>query len=67
MSTLQEIKEAIPKLTQEERAEVARFLHRWEEDDWDEQMRGDIAAGKLNTLLSEVDKNVAEGKLLDPP
>jgi hypothetical protein len=30
-------------------------------------MRGDIAAGKLNTLLSEVDKNVAEGKLLDPP
>jgi len=67
MSALEQIKEAIPKLTLEERAEVARCLHEWADDAWDEKMRRDLAAGKLNSLLAKVDKDVAEGKLLDPP
>jgi hypothetical protein len=67
MSALEQIKEAIPKLTLEERAEVARCLHEWTDDAWDEQMRSDLAAGKLNSLLAKVDMEVAEGKLLDPP
>ena len=54
MSALEQIKEAIPKLTLEERAEVARCLHEWTDDAWDEQMRGDLAAGKLNSRLAKV-------------
>ncbi len=67
MSTVAEIKAAIPSLTLEERAEVARCLGNWQDDEWDEQMKRDIAAGKLDKLLSKVDKDIAKGKLHDLP
>ena len=62
-----EIKAAIPNLTLEERAEVARALHRWLDDDWDEQIKQDLAAGKLNKLLNEIDSDIAKGDLSDLP
>lgn len=65
--TVQEIKAAIPSLTLEERAEIARCLHRWEDDAWDEQMKRDLAAGKLDKVLSKVDADIAAGNLSDPP
>jgi ribosome recycling factor len=67
MSTVAEIKAAIPSLTLEERAEVARCLNQWQDDEWDEQMKRDIATGKLDKLLSKVDKDIAKGKLHDLP
>ena len=67
MSTVAEIKAAIPKLTLEERAEVARCLGNWQDDEWDEQMKRDIAAGKLDKLLSKVDDDIAHGKLRGLP
>ncbi len=67
MSTVAEIKAAIPKLTLEERAEVARCLGNWQDDEWDEQMKRDIAADKLDKLLSKVDDDIAHGKLRDLP
>ena len=67
MSTLQEIKAAIPKLTLEERAEVARCLHGWQDDAWDEQMKRDLADGKLNKLLAKVDADIEKGKFSDFP
>lgn len=65
--TLEQIKKAIPNLTLEERAEVARCLHDWQDDDWDRQIKSDLAAGKLDKLLSEVDADIAQGKLSDLP
>jgi hypothetical protein len=67
MSTVAEIKAAIPSLTLEERADVARCLGNWQDDAWDEQMKCDIAAGKLDKLLSKVDDDIAHGKLRDLP
>jgi hypothetical protein len=67
MSTVAEIKAAIPSLTLEERAEIARCLGQWQDDEWDEQMKRDIAAGKLDKLLSKVDQDIATGKLRDLP
>ena len=67
MSTLDEIKAAIPKLTLEERAEVARCLHHWGDDDWEAQMKRDLAAGKLHKVLAKVDEDIAQGKLSDLP
>jgi len=67
MSTLQEIKAAIPKLTLEERAEVARCLHGWEDDEWDQQMKRDLAAGKLDKLLTKVDADIERGNYSDSP
>ena len=65
--TVQEIKAAIPSLTLEERAEVARCLHGWEDDAWDAQMKRDLAAGKLDKVLSKVDADIARGNLSDLP
>jgi hypothetical protein len=67
VSIVAEIKAAIPSLTLEERAEVARCLGNWEDDEWDQQIKRDIAAGKLGKLLSKVDKDIAKGKLRDLP
>lgn len=67
MSTVAEIKAVIPSLTLEERAEVARCLGNWEDDNWDQQMKQDIAAGKLDNLLARVDGDIAKGKLRDLP
>jgi hypothetical protein len=67
MSTLQEIKAAIPKLTLEERAEVARCLHGWTDDEWDDQMKRDLAAGKLDPLLKKVDADIDGGQFSELP
>ena len=67
MSTVAEIKAAIPSLTLEERADIARCLGNWQDDEWDAQMKRDIAGGKLDKLLSKVDKDIAKGKLRDLP
>jgi hypothetical protein len=64
MSTVAEIKAAIARLTLEERAEVARCLHEWEDDEWDRQMQEDVAAGKLNSLLAKVDADRLQGVCL---
>lgn len=65
--TVDEIKASIPTLSLEERAEVARCLHGWEDDAWDAQLREDLAAGRLSSLLAKVDRDIEQDKLLDPP
>ncbi len=67
MSTVAEIKAAISRLTLEERAEVARCLHEWEDNAWDRQMQQDPAAGKLDPLLAKVDEDIDQGKLRGLP
>jgi hypothetical protein len=61
---VQQIKEAIQQLTLEERAEVASYLHAWTEDAWDGQMKRDLAAGKLDPILDQVDADIVAGRLL---
>ena len=67
MSTVDEIKAAIAKLSLEEKAEIARWLHGWKDDAWDRQMALDLASGKLAELLSEVDADIASGRLREMP
>ena len=55
MSTVQEIKSAINKLSLEERAELIADLCGWTDDDWDRQMKADAAAGKLGKLNNDAD------------
>ena len=62
MSTVQEIKSAISKLSLEERAELVADLCGWTDDDWDRQMKADAAAGKLAKLNSDADAAHASGQ-----
>jgi hypothetical protein len=65
--SLAEIKTAIEQLSFEERAELAAWLHGWKDDDWDEHMKRDIAAGKFDTVLREVEDDIKAGRLRDMP
>ena len=62
MSTLQEIKSAINKLSLEERAELVAELCGWTDDEWDRQMKADVAAGKLAKLNSQADAAHTSGQ-----
>jgi hypothetical protein len=65
--SLAEIKSAIRQLAFEERAELAAWLHGWEDDDWDEQMKRDIASGKLDDVLREVEDDIKAGRVREMP
>ena len=67
MSTVEEIKAAIEKLSLEERAELMKSLHGWTDDEWDEQMKADAAAGTFDRILAEVDEEIDTGNLKDLP
>jgi hypothetical protein len=65
--SLAEIKTAIEQLSFEERAELAAWLHGWNDDAWDEQMKRDIADGKLDDVLREVEEDIKSGRVREMP
>jgi hypothetical protein len=67
MSTVEEIKAAIEQLTFEQRSELARWMHGWEDDEWDKEIAADAKAGRLDKLLKEVDEDIETGRLRDLP
>ena len=67
MSTVEEIKVAISKLSPNEREELERWLHQPVDDEWDRQMKTDAAAGRFDKLLAEVDAEINRDELRDLP
>jgi hypothetical protein len=68
MSTVAEIKAAIPSLTLAEREDISRYLHKWTDDDWDCQMAADAEpGGKLHRLMEQAEAEAKAGKLRDFP
>jgi len=65
--SLAEIKTAIEQLSFEQRAELAAWLHGWNDDEWDEQMKRDIAGGKLDDVLREVEDDIKAGRVREMP
>lgn len=60
-----EIKTAIEQLSFEQRAELAAWLHGWKDDEWDEQMKRDVADRKLDDVLREVEDDIRARRLRD--
>jgi hypothetical protein len=65
--SVEQIKAAIEQLSFEERAELAAWFHGWKNDEWDEQMKRDVAEGRLDDVLREVEDDIAAGRLRDMP
>jgi len=65
--SLAEIKTAIAQLSFEQRAELAAWLHGWEDDEWDEQMKRDVASGKLDVVLQEVEEDIKAARVREMP
>ena len=62
MSTVAEIREAIEKLSLEERAALMSELMGFEDDDWDRQMKADAAAGKFDAMNRESIEHLKAGR-----
>jgi hypothetical protein len=62
VSTVEEIKTAIERLSLEERAQIVAELCGWTDDNWDRQMKADGAAGKFAALNREADAARAAGQ-----
>ena len=67
MSRVEEIEEAIGRLSPDEFRHVARWFYEREQALWDEQMDQDSAAGRLDFLFAEADKEAEEGLLREWP
>ena len=65
--SLAEIKTAIEQLSFEQRAELAAWLHGWNDDEWDKQMKLDVASGKLDDVLREVEEDIKAGRVREMP
>jgi hypothetical protein len=65
--SVQEIKEAAQHLSLEERAEVAACLHVRNDDEWDRQVKRDLASGKLDRIPARVDADIADNKTHEMP
>ena len=65
--SLAEIKRAIEQLSFEQRAELAAWLHGWNDDEWDQQMKRDIGSGKLDDVLREVEEDIKAGRVREMP
>ena len=42
-------------------------MHGWKDDEWDEQMKRDVATGKLDDVLREVEDDIRTGSLREMP
>jgi len=65
--SLAEIQSAIERLSFEERAKLAAWLHGWNDDEWDEQMKREVASGKLDTVLHQVEEDIKAGRVREMP
>jgi len=65
--SVEQIKTAIEQLSFEERAELAAWLRGWQDDEWDEQIKRDVAAGKFDQIIREVDEDIRAGRLCEMP
>ena len=66
LSTFDEIREAVKKLSLEERVTLMFELSgvEFEDDDWDRQMKADAAAGKFDEMNRETDAAAKAGLLI---
>jgi hypothetical protein len=65
--SLTEIKHAVRELSPQEFAELRKFIADQDHAAWTEQMDDDAAAGKLDFLFDEADREGAKGQLHDWP
>ena len=59
-----EIKQAISQLNPRDYCELMAELHPWPDDEWDVQMKGDAASGRLDFVRRHAEKAKGEDRLI---
>ena len=65
--SLAEIKSAVDELSPSELTELAAFIRKRDNAEWDTQIEEDAATGKLDFLFEEAEQERAAGTLRDWP
>ena len=65
MVTLDEIEAAIHKLPESEARVLANRLQVYLDDLWDQQLESDLESGRLDTLISRAERDIAENRVRD--
>ena len=65
MSTIQEIQNAVSKLSPEELSEFRDWFAEFDAEEWDHQFEKDVAAGRLDELGEEALRDLHEGRCKD--
>jgi len=65
--SVNEIKKAIEHFSVEERLELMQWLNQSTDDEWDQQMKRDAAAGKFDRLIKEGETDYREGRTTEFP
>ena len=63
MSTVVEIEDALRKLPFQDARTVAAWLDEYLEEQWDQQIEADIAAGKLDRLAAQAMAHYRAGRV----
>jgi len=58
--TVKELQEAVAILSPEELAEFRNWFVEYDWDEWDKQIARDVEAGKLDRLIEEARRDIAE-------
>jgi hypothetical protein len=65
MSTVQQIEDAVRRLTAEERAAFRAWFAEFDAEEWDRQFEADVEAGRLDWLIDEARQALREGRCTD--
>jgi hypothetical protein len=64
---VQQIKQQIDRLSFQEYCELMAMLQTQEDDAWDQQMKDDAGADRLDNLMDSIDRSVRTGRVKDMP
>ena len=65
MSTVDEVEDALRRMTPDERAAFRAWYATFDAEEWDRQMDADAAAGRLDWLIAEARQDKQAGRCTD--
>ena len=65
MSTVEELEEALRRLSPEEQATFRAWYAEYDAEQWDRQFEADVAAGRLDWLIAEARQDKLDGRCTD--
>jgi hypothetical protein len=65
MSTVEQLEEALRRMSPDERAAFRAWYAEFDAEEWDRQFEADVAAGRLDWLVDEARKDRQEGRCTD--
>jgi hypothetical protein len=65
MVTRPEVESAIKQLPENEVRDLAKWLQDYLDEIWDQQIEADLASGKLDRLVAQAEKDIAENNVRD--